>query len=154
MGLIPSRSGGEKSELGHPVAGFRREIDRLFDDFFGGGPLPSCMESVFVPRLNVSETETGLTVTAELPGLEETDVEVSVAQSRLIISGEKRIEKEEKGKAFHVVERSYGKFSRAVDLGGAFDEDKAAASFKNGVLTVNIPRSEKARPSNIHIQSS
>ena len=153
MSLIPWQDCGEKSEFGHPMAGLRREMSRLLDDFFGGGPLAGLQEGSFAPRLDVSETESEVTVTAELPGMEEKEVEVFLSGGRLVISGEKKTEREDKDRAFHVVERSCGKFSRAVDLGGSFDEGKAMASFKDGVLTVKVPRSGKAKPKKIDIKS-
>jgi len=153
MSLMPWGKHSHKAELGYPASSLRREMDRLFEDFFGGRPLQQGTEQGFVPRLNVAETETGFAVTAELPGLTEKDVEVSLAHGRLSISGEKKTEAEEKQGSYHLVERSYGRFSRLLDLGANVDEAKVAATFKDGVLTVRIPKSEAARPRKIAIRN-
>jgi HSP20 family protein len=100
----------------------------------------------------VSESEKDVTVTAEVPGMSEEDVEVTLSGGRLVISGEKKDEREEKDKSYHLVERSYGSFSRSVDLGDAVDAEKATADYKNGVLTVRVPKSTAARSRKIQIK--
>jgi len=153
MSLMPTRVPAGENRPAHPANDLRREMDRLLADFLGHGSMPSRAEMAFIPRLNVSESPTEVTVTTELPGLAEDEVEVSLSQGRLVISGEKKAESEKKDAAFHVVERSYGRFSRAVELGSAFSPDGAAASFKNGILTVTVPRGTVEQSRKIDIKS-
>jgi HSP20 family protein len=118
-------------------------MNRLFDDVFRGfGPLARpLMEGQFGwPRLEVSETEKAVTVSAELPGLTEKDVQVEMANGVLSIRGEKKAERSDESK--FVSERYYGSFERQIPLEGV-EEEKAKADFKNGVLTVTLPKSEK-----------
>jgi HSP20 family protein len=118
-------------------------MNRLFDDVFRGfGPLARpLMEGQFGwPRLEVSETEKAVTVSAELPGLTEKDVQVEMANGVLSIRGEKKAERSDESK--FVSERYYGSFERQIPLEG-LEEEKAKADFKNGVLTVTLPKSEK-----------
>jgi HSP20 family protein len=120
-------------------------MDRVLERFFGepsGGERPA---GSWTPRTNVTETKDGLTITAELPGLEAKDVDVAIAGDMLTIKGEKKQEKEEKDEYHHVVERTYGAFSRMVRLPAPVAADKIKASFKNGVLTVSLPKTEEAK---------
>jgi HSP20 family protein len=96
--------------------------------------------AALAPSIDVSETESELRIEADLPGVEEKDVDVTVADNILTIKGEKRAEKEETKKNFHVVERSYGSFSRSLTLPFAADPSKAKATFKNGVLSITLPK--------------
>jgi HSP20 family protein len=108
--LIPVRR--EKTDLStSPFTSLRREIDRLFEDF--GRGLPSFGKLELMPSMDVTETDKEIEVTAELPGLEEKDVEINYADGVLTIRGEKKAEKEEKDKTHHLIERSYGSFSPA-----------------------------------------
>ena len=137
----------QRREEQNPFLTLHREMNRLFDDVFSGFGLmsrtPALMEGRFSwPHVELSETDKALKVTAELPGLEEKDVEVQLAGGALIIRGEKKVESEGDGKVFS--ERYYGSFERQIPLDGV-QEDKAEASFKNGVLTVTLPKSEDAR---------
>jgi HSP20 family protein len=127
-----------------PFVALRREMDRLFDDVFRGfDGLPGFAGREFSwPSLEVSESDNEVTVTAELPGLEEKDVEVLLAEGMLTIRGEKKSETEDKERRFS--ERTYGRFERRVALPAEVDEDKVQASFRNGVLTVAMPKSAKA----------
>lgn len=138
-----------RREWEHPFAAFQREMNRLFENFFGGSDLPSWSPlerrvSTFTPRIDVSETDKEIRISAELPGMDEKDIDVSLTRDSLTIRGEKKEEKEEKGKDFFRMERSYGSFTRSVPLPVEVDTDKAAATFKKGVLTVTLPKSTKA----------
>ncbi len=122
----------------------QREVNRVFDQMFGaGGP---GVTGTFAPSLEMKETETGMVVTAELPGLEEKDVDLSLDGNVLTISGEKRRETSEDKGGVHISERSYGSFRRTVRLPWAADASQANASFDKGVLTVTLPRPPEAKP--------
>lgn len=132
---------------GDPFSAFRHEIDRLFDDFFGSGfgltPFGgSFMESFgdFNPRVDITENDKEVNITAELPGLDEKGVEVSLSNDVLTISGEKKAEKEDKGENYYHMERSYGSFQRAIALPAEVDADKVEATFRNGVLQITLPK--------------
>lgn len=138
MALTPWRPLGELGSL-------RREMDRLLERFLGEVPSPEFLGGTWQPRLDMSETKETLTIKAELPGLESQDLDVSVSGDVLTIKGEKKQEKEEKDEQHHVVERSYGAFMRMVRLPAPVAQDKVKASFKNGVLTINLPKSEEVK---------
>ncbi len=123
-----------------PFAAMQREMSRAFENFFAQDELdglPTRLGSLS-PKLDVSETETEVHVTAELPGLKEEEIDVELTGDALRISGEKRDEREEKKHNFHRVERSFGRFERVVPLPTEVDRDKVTATFKNGVLTITL----------------
>ena len=126
----------------------RNQMNNMFDNFFerpfGLSPFfdESALVGGFAPNLDVSETEKEITISAELPGLEPDDIHISLAHNTLTISGEKRAEKEDKGKHFYRVERSYGSFQRTIPLPNEVSEDKIDATFKRGVLKVKLPKSQ------------
>ncbi len=151
MNLIPWRKRGEDNGSSHPVRLFRRQMDRLFEDFFGDWT-PLRGAGGFVPRLDVSESDKEVVVSAELPGMIEKDVEVTFAGGRLLISGEKKSESEKDREGYHLVERSYGSFSRSVELGDGVDPEKAVASYRNGVLEIKVPKTEAGKPRKIDIK--
>jgi HSP20 family protein len=131
----------------HPFLTLHREMNRMFDDAFRGFDLAPfgaarAFEGIGWPQIDIDETDKEVRVTAELPGLDEKEVSLEIANGVLSISGEKKSESEDKGRRFS--ERYYGRFERRIPLEDV-DEDKAAASFKNGVLTVTIPKSSEAK---------
>ncbi len=153
--LIPWKREGRKvpvkQEEARPLDVMSRDMGRLFDEFFKGfgmAPFRAFGEewNVFSPQLDMVETETEVKVSAELPGLDENDVEVSLSQGLLMISGEKREEREEKGENYYHTERSYGSFRRSVALPCEIKEDEVEATFKNGVLTVTLPKTTTGQP--------
>jgi HSP20 family protein len=116
-------------------------MERVFEDFsrdFSWG-LPAAGTAV-APRIDVSETDTEIKIEAEMPGVDEKNVEVVLSNGRLTIKGEKKQEKEEKKKDYHVVERSYGSFARSIGLPFEADPGQVKASFAKGVLTVTVPK--------------
>ncbi len=123
-----------------PFTAMRREMDRLFDEFrgVGGGPY-AALEADFAPAIDMRETEKGIEITAELPGIEEKDIDISLADNVLTLKGEKKAEREEKGKGWYFSERSHGSFSRSIPLPVEVAEDKVNAQFKNGVLKIELP---------------
>ncbi len=142
-----------------PFESLRREVDRLFDDFAGGiwrSPFGRSFldiepalrtQSVMtaIPAVDVTETDKAYEIAAELPGMDEKNIEVKFADGVLIIKGEKREEKEEKNKDYYLSERSFGSFQRSFQVPSGVDTDKIDASFKNGVLTVTLPKSTEAQ---------
>lgn len=143
MALVPWRKG----DVERPVSSLQREMNRLFEDFFNRDFFVEPFRGIgeWRPAVDVSETDDAVVVKAELPGMDTKDVDVSLSGDVLTIKGEKKEEKEEKTKSFHRVERSYGSFTRSVRLPAAVVSDKVEATFKNGVLTVNLPKAEEAK---------
>lgn len=123
-----------------------REIERSFDDFSRRGPLPGFANfgssDMMMPKLDVSESKDGLEVTAELPGCDEKDIDVTLSEGVLTIRGEKKSERNEtaKDRNWHMVERSYGSFSRSLPLPFTPDPAGVEAKFDNGVLHVKLPK--------------
>lgn len=105
----------------------------------------------WVPVVDVTETDEEFQISADLPGVEKKDVKLSVENGVLLISG-RREQEEEKGKRHHKIERAYGSFARSFTMPDVVDEQKVTAEFKNGVLTVRLPKSEKARPKSIEVR--
>jgi len=149
--LIPfsgNRSMAQRPEDAHPVPMLRREIDQLFDDFFRDFGFPAMtdrMPAMVVPRLDVSETDQEIQIAAELPGIDEKDIEVTLTDDVLTIRGEKKTETEQKKRDYHLIERSQGTFMRSLRLPVAVDASKVKASFKDGVLTLAIPKPPEAQ---------
>jgi HSP20 family protein len=141
----------EREQGREEIVALHDEMDRLFDRFlsdpFGLSPLKGWREMAgrFSPRIDVSETEEAIHVAAELPGMDRDDVEVSVTKDMLTISGEKRTEKETKEKYMRTVERSYGSFQRTIPLPEDIETDKVQATFRKGVLEIELPKSPEAR---------
>jgi HSP20 family protein len=132
----------------------RSEMDRLFDRFgfpslrrmFDVEPWrPMSAFSSSVPPIDMSEDDKAYKISAELPGLDAKDVDVSVSGNMLILKGEKRQEKEEKDKNYYFSERAYGSFQRAFELPASVDHDKVAADFSKGVLTITLPKTPGAQ---------
>lgn len=149
----------------HPFVALRSEVDRLFDDFFRGWPsLMSFPGRLFdfdpfrraaeplgvtfgalAPKVDVAETDDAYHIEAELPGLDEKDVSVTLSDGILTIKGEKKAEREEKKKDYYLSERSYGTMQRSFQLPDGVDADKITAEFKKGVLSIALPKSKEAK---------
>ena len=140
-----------------PLTSLRREIDRLFNDFDDGFWQTSFRRSIFdylpfgrlqtpvnVLAVDIAEKDNAYEITAEIPGMDEKDIEVKLSNGGLLIKGEKRAEKEETKKDYFLSERSYGAFERYFGLPENVDTDKIAASFKSGVLTVTLPKTPES----------
>lgn len=142
-----------------PFDNLRREIDRLFEDFDGGllrSPFGRSFfdvqpfwprESWAAPAVDIAETEKGYEISAELPGIDEKNIEVKFADGVLTIKGEKQEEKEEKKKDYYLSERSFGSFQRSFQVPEGVDSEKIEANFKNGVLRVTLPKNAEAQKS-------
>lgn len=136
-----------KREEENPFALLRREMDELFDSFYRGLDLEPFFDGhrgAFTPTVDISENDKEIKVTAELPGMDEKDIEISLNKDTLSIKGEKKEEKEEQGRDYYRMERSYGSFHRTIPLPREVDSDKVDAQFKKGVLTITLPKTKKA----------
>jgi len=129
----------------------RRDMDRLFDSFLGRMPSEE-YAALWTPAVDVEETKDSLVVRAEIPGMSKEEIKIQTVGDNLVISGERKHEAEEKDRHFHRVERTYGKFQRALALPVEVEPDKAKASYKEGVLEITFPKSEKARAKEIEIE--
>ena len=146
--LSPFQPGGlaERGFGADPVMSLHREMNRLFDDIFRGVPLAGergGSASDFVPaHMDVSETENEIRICAELPGVNQDDVDVTLEDDVLTIRGEKKLERRDEKESYHFMERSYGTFQRSLRLPFRVEPDQVQAEFNNGVLTVRLPKSK------------
>jgi len=138
-----------RQTLTAPVFGLRREIDRLFEDTFGRGE----GMNAWTPAVDVRESDKEVRIDVELPGIQPDEVEITAENGVLTIRGEKQMERkeDEKDGRFHVVERSYGAFTRSFQLPQGLDESKIEAEFENGILGVHIPKTALPQPRRIQI---
>ncbi len=146
----PSRTDGgtERALLEAPFRSLHREMNHLFDDIFHGRLHGAAQASPqqyapILPKIDVSETDGEMRIRAELPGVNDSDIDVSLDGDLLVIRGEKRAEKTNEEESYHFVERSYGSFQRAVQLPCPVVPEKVRAEFGNGVLTVTLPKCEE-----------
>lgn len=134
-----------RDENESPLLRMREEMDRLFAAVLGGRPLwDGFGNGGFRPEIEVEETRKEVRVSAELPGLDEKDIHVSVAEGMLVIEGHKHEEQEEEKEGYYHSERSYGAFRRCIPLPAPVDADHASATFKKGVLKIRLPKDPKA----------
>jgi HSP20 family protein len=135
-----------RRESDHPFVLFRKEFDDLFDTFFRSFDMQPFEGRIgaFSPKVDVTENEKEFNISAELPGMDDKDIDVSLQNDMLTIRGEKKEEKEDKGKDYYRMERSYGYFSRTIPLPVEVETDKVDAKFKKGVLTITLPKTAKA----------
>ena len=153
--LIPVSRDRNVARQDNPFLSLQREIDRLFDDFTTG--FPSFSKGVgadLLPSMDVTETDKEIEITAELPGLEEKDVQINVADNVLTIRGEKKAEKEEKDKNYRLLERSYGSFLRTLELPDGINTDAIKASIAKGVLKVTVPKPAPAQAKKVEVKSA
>ncbi|WOJ93114.1 Hsp20/alpha crystallin family protein [Congregibacter variabilis] len=126
-----------------------REMDRLFDDFLNNGGRPTLLapwsETVLSPLVDETEDDKAYHIEVELPGIDQADIDVSYSDGLLTISGEKKEEKEEEKKDYYRKERAFGQFRRVLPMPGAVDESKIQATFKKGVLHIELPKTKEAQ---------
>ena len=143
--LVPWRKEEE------PFTSLQKAVNTLFDDFFRGWETPLMAGRditkpvMYAPDIDLSEDDKEIHITAELPGMEQKDIDVYVADDHLTIKGEKKAEHEEKRRNYYRRERSYGSFQRMVPLPADVDTSKVNALFKNGVLTINLTKTAEAQ---------
>jgi HSP20 family protein len=125
-----------------PFGSLFREVQKTFEDFSRRSPVAGLGSDTLAPKIDIAESKDAINVTAELPGVEEKDVDVTLADGVLTIRGEKKSERDErdKDKSWHVVERSYGSFSRTISLPFDPDPAKVEAKFDKGVLHIHLPK--------------
>ena len=164
--LLPRKKnkGGVFTHRNDPLHAFNRQMGRIFDDFFGdfhqGWSMTpsredfSTLERTLSPSMDISENENEYLISAELPGMDEKDLDISLHENVLRIRGEKKADKEEKKKDYHLIERSYGRIERSIPLPEDIDQNRVSASFKKGVLEISIPKTEisKREAQKIQIQ--
>jgi HSP20 family protein len=141
------------------LTGFERGMDSLFDQIFEPSLVTYMVpetRGVFSPRIDIKETKKEYKIVSELPGLDQKDIDVSVREGMLTITGEKREEKEETEGDYYHVERMFGRFSRCVTLPDSVDMDHVKSVFKNGLLTITLPKNEKmiVKPKKIPVTTS
>ncbi|OFV91849.1 MAG: heat-shock protein Hsp20 [Acidobacteria bacterium RIFCSPLOWO2_12_FULL_65_11] len=127
-------------------------LDRLFSERTGRQEDDTLFRADWMPAVDVQETEKEYVIKADLPEVKKEDVKVTVHDGVMTLEGERKLEKEEKGKKFHRIERAYGRFVRRFTLPDGADEAKVAAEFKDGVLNVRVPKSTIARPKTVEVK--
>lgn len=149
------RPASENYNESNPLVALQRDINHVFEDFWNkienGWSGRSDVIGTFGPSTDVTETDKSVDVSIELPGMTEKDIDISLSNDAMTIRGEKKIEHEEERKGVYMSERSYGSFYRTVPLPAGVDADKADAQFKNGVLTVSLPKTAEAQAKIKHI---
>lgn len=153
----------EMGEMARPLMNLQERINDVFDDFFNGFPMPMSMSmgrggssmggvgssmmrmGRFQPRMDLSETAEAFKITADVPGMSEKDIDITVSDDALTVHGERSEKREEDDENYYRRERSYGMFHRRLPMPGDIERDKISANFKNGVLTIELPKSEEAK---------
>ena len=150
--LIPI---GRDRSVASPFMSLQREIDRLFEDFSRGFPtIVGNGATALMPSMDVTEADKEIEITAELPGLEEKDVQINIADNILTIRGEKKAEKEQKDKNYRLVERSYGAFERTLELPEGVNADAIKANISKGLLKVTVPKPAPTQAKKIEVKSA
>jgi HSP20 family protein len=154
MSLIRWNPSRELTAFPTDVLNMQREINRMFDSFFRGGVQDdgSMFPSVWTPAVDVAEHDNEYVVKVELPGVSKDDVKITMHDSTLTIRGEKKQEKETKESNYHRVERSYGSFQRSFTLPSTVKSDRIEAAYKDGILTISLPKAEEAKPKQIEVK--
>jgi HSP20 family protein len=148
MNVLPKQGAKKTMSLTHfdPLSNIR-----LFEDAFTRMLTEPSTGRPWSPAVDIFETENELVLKADLPEVDQKDIDVRVENQTLTIAGERKFEKQDSGKSFHRMERHYGSFVRSFAVPNTFDTDKIAAEFQNGVLTVTLPKKEAAKPRQIKV---
>ena len=136
------------------VSALQERMNRLFSNFRSASPYreEEISQGPWIPPVDIYETEESLVFKAELPGVTKEDITVEVKDSTLTLKGEKRFEREAKEESYYRVERAYGAFQRAFTLPGMMEQEKVKAKFKDGILEIVLPKTEKAKPKQIKVE--
>lgn len=135
-----------------PLEDFYKEVDTLVQSFLDPEDRPQTKK--FTPLANLAETETGYELSLDLPGVNPDEVTVELNDDKLVVAGERKSETEEAGKTFHRVERPHGQFRRMLSIPAPVDEDQITAKYRDGVLTVFLPKSQKSKPKRITVNAA
>ena len=136
----------------NPLTKMHNEMDDLFGSFFEDWDLPVIRASRW-PILDIAENENEFIVKAEVPGCKAEDIDISVNNNRLTISGEKKQEEKKEEKGYYHFERSFGSFRREINLGCDVDANKIDATYKDGILSIKLPKTEKTKPVKVKVKS-
>lgn len=156
MRLVPFSSRLQRSGEPFAASSLRSELDRVFRQMMQS-PWPgeeATALDTWVPSVDIAERESEIILRAEVPGIKPDDIDVTVSGERLIISGEKTEQHEEKQEHYHHCERRFGMFERSIELPASADLDRVSAEHANGVLTIHVPKLETAKPKRVEIASS
>jgi HSP20 family protein len=149
--LVPSRETSALMQPGFGLFGLHREIDRLFNEFAQGAGANGAPAKL-IPNIDIAETDKAIEVSAEMPGLERKDIDISIEDDTLTIRGEKKIEEDQKDKNVQHSERTYGVFMRVLQLPPGVDPSSVEATMSNGVLKITIPKPAKPEPKKIEVK--
>ena len=141
-----------RGDLFSDLTTMQQEMNRFFDEFFGERRT-EMIEGNWSPAVDVSETESEIVVQAELPGMTQNDIELSLQDNVLTLKGEKKQEQKKAREDYHRTERCYGCFSRSLTLPVNVDQNKVQATFKEGILKISLPKSEEVKPKKISISA-
>lgn len=130
----------------------REEMDKMFEDFFGKTDFPSIEDGAWIPPIDVQQTKKDVLVMMDIPAIDPKEISISIMEDRITIKGERKREEEEKEADYYRSERVYGSFQRIIQLPSEVVGDKAKASYKDGVLKVTIPRSQKTVPKEVKVE--
>ena len=134
------------------MVSLREKMNRLFEDVFTGrADDKELASSTWAPAVDIFETENELVMSAEIPGIDEKDIEIKLEDNTLTLKGERKFEKETKEENYHRIERSYGSFYRAFTLPNSVDLDKIHAEHENGILKITLPKRQELKPRNVKI---
>jgi HSP20 family protein len=135
----------------HTLRDLQREVDSIFDQFFGRGEDDET-SAVWAPRTDLSETDEAFRIRLDVPGMKKEDITVNLQNNTLTVSGERSSERTEEGEKYVRVERAFGNFHRTFTLPDAVDQENVEASYEDGVLTINVPKTETSTRRQIEIQ--
>ncbi len=152
MALVRWNPSRELASFPSDIFNIQQEINRMFDNFFRGWKEEDTSLSTWAPAVDIAEQNDAYVVKVELPGVNKDDVKVTLENNVLTIRGEKKLEKEIKKEDYHRIERSYGSFNRSFTLPSTVKSDKIDASYKDGVLTITLPKAEEAKPKQIDVK--
>jgi HSP20 family protein len=137
------------------VTDLHKRMDEIFGEFFGRTPLPmAATEAVWSPLVDVHETKEGFKLQVELPGVKQEDIQLTIEGNSLILKGERKRENEVKEDNYHRIERSYGTFQRSIVLPSVVDPNRVKATYRDGVLQIQLPKKEEAKPKEIKVETA
>ncbi len=131
---------------------FEREMENLMEQLFADGNAARAVQA-FAPRATVAESDNGYEIEVDLPGVQPADLTVEMRGQELWLTGERKQQKEEKGKTYHRIEQEYGRFERVIPLAAPVDENKIKAQYHDGILKIMVPKSEAQRPKRITVST-